>query len=251
MESIPSHRQFLTALVESLSHVPAPLEEDAPPSSPSPPSSSPSAPKPTSRLNAVPLNQRHLLLTLHVLFPNLLLPALDLLDRGLVTRFRLVDAEDDTEPAAVGTSDGEDAVTRAGVSKTPLEAFPAGTFIVKSIATTLTRRTRDMAASSQRYIVHLGPWNCSCASFTFESFPIITPPALPQRDVSLVQCEDDMSAWLFGGAILDDVASTGDVPCCKHLLACLMVERWPGMMGDYANERTVTKEEMAGIVADL
>jgi len=35
-----------------------------------------------------------------------------------------------------------------------------------------------------------------------------------------------------------------DVPLCKHLLACVLVERWRGV-----EERVVGREEMAGWAA--
>ena len=40
------------------------------------------------------------------------------------------------------------------------------------------------------------------------------------------------------------------VPCCKHLLACLLAERWHAALGSYVMGRRVGKEEMAGIIAD-
>lgn len=43
----------------------------------------------------------------------------------------------------------------------------------------------------------------------------------------------------------------GPVPCCKHLLACVLAERWDGALGRYVAERRVGREEMAGIEADV
>jgi hypothetical protein len=63
--------------------------------------------------------------------------------------------------------------------------------------------------------------------------------------------------WTFGGASLDGSAAgagagAGEgVPVCKHLLACLLAERWSVALGRYVVERRVGREEMAGIVADV
>ncbi|KAF2840385.1 hypothetical protein M501DRAFT_1015440 [Patellaria atrata CBS 101060] len=73
---LPTTRAFLTSLISSL---PAPQSSTS--------STNPLRDLPTSS------NSRNTLLTLHVLFPTEFLPALDLLDRGLVTRYRIqVDA---------------------------------------------------------------------------------------------------------------------------------------------------------------
>jgi hypothetical protein len=59
--------------------------------------------------------------------------------------------------------------------------------------------------------------------------------------------------WSFGGMSLDGIeAGAGEgVPVCKHLLACLLAERWGTALGQYVAEREVVKEEMAGIVAEV
>lgn len=36
-----------------------------------------------------------------------------------------------------------------------------------------------------------------------------------------------------------------EVPMCKHLLACIMVERWEGF-GENVEEREISIEELAG-----
>ncbi len=42
-----------------------------------------------------------------------------------------------------------------------------------------------------------------------------------------------------------------DVPICKHLLACILSERWHAALGRYLIERTMGREEIAGLVADV
>lgn len=216
MTSLPTHRHLLTTLITSLSSTsPSTTTTEAPPVTP---------------LRALSQDHRQLLLTLHVLFPNLLLPAFDLLDRRLVTR-----------------------LTLRGESEGGRDDLAGGTFLVRSLATTLTRRHRDVGFSSQRYLVQLGTWQCACPSFTFDAFPVSTGTAVDyEAEDSSLDEKEKASEWSFGGMSLDGLgASGGDVPCCKHLLACLIVEKWSGLLGSYVEERIVSREEMAGIVADM
>ncbi|KPM41214.1 hypothetical protein AK830_g5356 [Neonectria ditissima] len=218
MASLPSHRQLLTTLINSVSDI-ALTTNGASSSSPPPPPSS------SSPLQAIAHADRPLLLTLHVLFPNLLLPALDLLDRKLVTRLR----------------QGEDRAADVGTNH--------GIFLVRSLAVTLTtRRTREPAPSTQRYIVHLDTWNCSCASFTFDAYPNHPGPA----DDAAPQPREPGTEWSFGGVSRDGQgASSGDVPCCKHILACLLFTKWPRMLDRYVEDRSISRDEMAGILAEM
>lgn len=233
MEPLPSHRQLVTTLITSISDIaPSTNTGETTSSQPPPPAQPPS----TSPLHAIPPSQRPLLLTLHVLFPNLLLPALDLLDRGLVTRLvRKYSGAQDEQPGG----DGEPVSGDLNASSKPKDDI----FIVRSLASTLSRRTRDFNLSSKRYVVHLNAWNCSCASFTFDAFPSHPTPATEQ-----MECPS-RDEWSFGGLGLNQ---SGDVPpCCKHLLACLLIDKWPVILCQYVEDREISREEMAGIVADL
>ncbi|KAM5380395.1 hypothetical protein ACJZ2D_003497 [Fusarium nematophilum] len=239
MEPLPSHRQLLTTLITSISNV-APSPEGSIESPPSqlPPLAQPS----TTPLQSISPSQRPLLLTLHVLFPNLLLPALDLLDRGLVARLRRTPSAS-TSGRGLGESEaGGGAGLGASQDETKTQD---DVFLVRSLATTLSRRSRDFALSSQRYIIHLNAWNCSCASFTLDAFPSHTVPMSEQTENPASRAGE----WSFGGM---GAEPRGDAPpCCKHLLACLLVDKWPGMLGRYVEERVVSRDEMAGIVADI
>lgn len=65
---------------------------------------------------------------------------------------------------------------------------------------------------------------------------------------------DSRRAWEFGGLSADgrDGGADGsNVPCCKHLLACVLAERWDAVLGGYVEERLVGREEGAGLVGDL
>jgi hypothetical protein len=294
MTSLPQPRHFLTSLINAISDIP--LSQPQPQPHRHHEASNP--------LKAVPHSYRPLLTTLHVLFPTLLLPALDLLDRRLVTRLWLVpkrsdearyaspddDGESDTEMDADG---GEEEV---GVYK-PEPAASSGQarprrrarspsaklgeeeegrepvshiFTVRSSQSAHPRRKRDVMLGGvtedpgqKKYVVRLGAWNCTCAAFAFAAFPGGGSrefalagrgrDADRERDegVDMAGTDGGQGDWSFGGMSLDGIGEGGGVPCCKHLLACLLAERWYAGLGDYIEERRVGRNEMAGIVADI
>lgn len=54
----------------------------------------------------------------------------------------------------------------------------------------------------------------------------------------------------FGGMSTDGRGDEGGpVPVCKHLLACVLGERW-GLLGGYVKEREISREEMAALGAE-
>jgi hypothetical protein len=53
--------------------------------------------------------------------------------------------------------------------------------------------------------------------------------------------------WDFGGRSFDGKGVRDSVPVCKHLLACLLGERWGDVLGKYMKVREVNREEMAGL----
>lgn len=103
------------------------------------------------------------------------------------------------------------------------------------------------------YAVRLEAWNCSCAAFAFEAYPGGSrfgdhAPWLNLDDGDSDGDGDEGAEWEFGGLGLDGkTGEAGKVPICKHLLACLLAERWDGMLGGYVKEKEVGREEMAGI----
>jgi hypothetical protein len=125
-----------------------------------------------------------------------------------------------------------------------------------------------MMEGEKGYIVRLEAWHCTCAGFAFSS---VASTSVASTGAS---CDDlggrgweevvsweegtgmdrDME-WSFGGMSLDGLAAGAGVgegvPVCKHLLACLLGERWSVALGRYVVERRVGREEMAGIVADV
>ncbi|ODA81518.1 hypothetical protein RJ55_00017 [Drechmeria coniospora] len=225
-------------------------------------------------------SRRHLLLTLHVLFPASVLPALDLLDRRLVTRINMPAHHPGMFPQRLGIARAHDssgaAARRPGrQSSPPSRGYPsvAQVYEVRSLASTPVRRRAgpDPAPSSSRSdLVHLDVWSCSCSSFALEAFrylaeettkdstvfsspqsscPLPSPPRQPGSMHRACHREGQspspakITGWLPGDG--------EDVPCCKHLLACLLSEIWGGLPETRVAARAATKEELAGIAANV
>lgn len=208
--SLPTHRQLLFSLITAVCQTP--------------PQSSPLPVNPSLQAS-IPPSRRQFLLTLHVLFPTLLLPALDLLDRELVARLTLIGSEQDEQ-----------------------EGLHDSVYIVKSLASTLKGAQRRKSAAKQhlqssegRYIVRLRAWNCTCASFALEAYGGVWRPRTPHSQ------EEVPRSSLFGGLSCD----VADIPCCKHVLACLLADNWEAVLGTRIESRTVTKQELAGVIASI
>lgn len=106
LSTLPTNRRFLTHLFNSL----------APPASPDPAAPAAVEHHHPSPLDSVPDTVKKQLLALQVLFPTEFVPALDVLDRRLVTRFRVQDS--DSLASAAGEAEprheDQDAVLRLG-----------------------------------------------------------------------------------------------------------------------------------------
>ncbi|ESZ98535.1 hypothetical protein SBOR_1067 [Sclerotinia borealis F-4128] len=119
-----------------------------------------------------------------------------------------------------------------------------------------------MAPSDNIYTVHLDAWNCTCAAFTYSAFPALptssisssshysasfnptSSPLLQNKNPQEKEKETpEEEKWQYGGTTAKDP----QVPICKHLVACLLGERWAGVLGGYVGERVVGREEMAGL----
>ncbi|KAL4786695.1 hypothetical protein BJX76DRAFT_320503 [Aspergillus varians] len=153
---------------------------------------------PSAFPNSQLTNLKPLMLTLHCIFPNEFLLALDILDRRLIRRVRTrhktasgdrdEDGNQDTdEPAAETQIDVEDEVKE---NKGPEEDF----FFVTS-ASTIPSTSRSLFPASQLggdqrqlqkqkqwqekgYEVRLQAWNCTCPSFTLSAFRNLGPGPL-------------------------------------------------------------------------
>ena len=207
---------------------------------------------------------RDIFVTLHVLFPNELLPALDLLDRGLVTRFVV-------KPEQLAVEDGP-----------PLAANESGAFspyiyyVRSSAASSSSSHARSRyhdpeasLANITHYQVRPYAWNCSCPAFAFSAFPASGYEASNGTSVTMhaVKSGEEEMAELFSITGANDDSSTKDVgasghdwsvggltngndaPACKHLLACALVEYGQGMFESLMQEREVSVEEACGWTA--
>jgi hypothetical protein len=349
-KSLPTARATLTTLINAIAAIPLLPRPNADPGDKIKPNPKASLSKTdihdtssnTNPLRRVPPSHRHLLITLHVLFPGLVLPALDLLERGLVARVALhssttghgdggrgsggagdvrrvreaagggvaegVVAVEEGAAALDGEMEGEgkgegEKVRQGEESKTATTGAAAAQrgegcfYLVQSTAAAAaeassrermrrrrkhsdgygsdgrigTGETETAVSAAKGYFVRLEAWHCSCAAFAFASvqggdaernWEIDGGEEWEQEglgyEISAAagegsgEVEADME-WSFGGMSFDGLtAGTGEgVPLCKHMLACLLAERWSAALGRYVVERKVGREEMAGIVADV
>lgn len=345
LPSLPPSRDFMTSLFNSLTFPNASPTQTSNPN-PNPDSDSNSAsvahPQRLSRENErddgkqtqnpfkqLDAQKKALLMTLHVIFPPpLLLHALDLLDRGGVTRVILreegeiggragtgegveqrnsrerkgtekksSDAGEQEQESSRDMEGGHIEVGESGINAHkhklsllhPSPSHPSPNppppkskqkqkqkplYQVRSSQPSKWHSSRSAcgagagtahahAAAENTYAVHLDAWNCSCAAFTFAAFPAsiststststslassyfpwdseVSPdeehPIPEQRE------KEQEETWRYGGW-----TKTSHVPICKHLLACLLVERWGDVLGTCVRERVVGREEMGGLV---
>ena len=103
--------------------------------------------------------------------------------------------------------------------------------------------------------MRLKAWNCSCAAFVFAGVNCLQNSMAESLAVhhdggdsgacGAVEGEGvESGKGAFGGLIRGE----GEVPVCKHLLACYLAESWAGFDG-CVEERVVSKEEMSGWAA--
>ena len=122
------------------------------------------------------------------------------------------------------------------------------------------------------YEVRTGAWSCTCAAFAFAAFG--SPAGTETRytgyeeegdggEVPMVGISNDVERDVAGGeaengreGLEGDVEWGGrmlrergeDVPVCKHLMACVLAERWD-VAAAMVEERRVGRGEMAGWAA--
>lgn len=258
MSTLPTSRDFVTQLLNSLPSRSRTNAESNP-------------------LNDAPESVKKQLLSLQVLFPNEFLPALDLLDRRLITRFRIGSEEQDsTNTANAATSptvapdvqmDANDEPLNNATDPTSHEQSPPD---IQSQPQTLdtgdslhyvrsaqqrSSRFSTSYDSTTSYEVRLRVWNCTCPAFAFAAFPSVhpeppVPTYTPAQDMGFreedVEAEEKKTLeWIFGGVTLGE----GMPPLCKHLLACVLAERCKGVFGECVEERRVSVETAAGWAA--
>lgn len=153
---------------------------------------------------------KNVLLTLHCLFPNDLLPALDIIDRQLIQRYRRHDGN--SQNASCN------------------EVF---------FVTSTNRANRQ---ESKTYEVRLDAWNCSCPAFAMRVFQ----PSHSVDDLEIDDPETKEEDW-FGGTL---VHQKENITTCKHVLACVLAAKCSTVFGRGIGEDSVVgKEELAGLCA--
>ncbi|KAI1425597.1 hypothetical protein F5Y12DRAFT_362279 [Xylaria sp. FL1777] len=285
--TLPAPRDLLTSLISSLPSIP--IAADNASTTTNPISSHRSlnqqggAGSSANPFRLIPPAYRSLLTTLHVLYPSTLLPALDLLDRRLVTRVILKpDTAQRPEHMQTGHSltinSNEETPIQCGNSNIPEKQkenkAPPLYHLVRSAQPQSHRRQHSLSGGGQVYIVRLESWNCTCAAFAFSAFPPLSSssfsslsgptvsgyqifPAATEADAKhggadvTSGSENAGQSWEFGGLSADGRDGVGGVSCCKHLLACVLAEKWNEVLGGYMEERLVGREEGAGLVGDL
>jgi len=151
--------------------------------------------------NEIPETIRPLFSTLHMLFPHILLDALDLLDRGLVTRLKVhsnkdVEVENKLNEESQSHFASLESVSRATtqLERGDLDLQPKKFYHVQSAQLLPHHRKFDRFSlpslqetssnqshhATQTYQVHLDAWNCSCPAFAYAAFsnPTVTESAI-------------------------------------------------------------------------
>ena len=187
--------------------------------------------------------------TLHFLFPHELLPALDLLDRKLVTQLRLMTSTV-TDQGTVTPRPTEQTVPATDTEQTTWEIFYVqSASATSSSSKTKSRYRRVYNPAGTYYEVRLDAWNCTCPAFAYSAFGGSLDL---DQDQSRLGDEDDQTGsemegvgkeWRFGGTL----AREGNgAPICKHILAVTLGKSLPGLFGNGVEKKVVTALEAAG-----
>lgn len=228
----------------------------------------------------LPDTARPYLLTLHVLFPHLLLPALDLLDRGLVTRL-ILDTQSHSSSDAAPESHGREtdaSEDREGAVRVVVGYDVTSASSVHSSNRFASRRSEERygddedgsgggVIAGRTYQVTLDGWHCSCPAFAFAAFgngnSTTTTIVTPQNDqvrASMNESEhdqDDQSHEMrpqhrnlglcFGGLTCIPRSRSKEKtlpPVCKHLLAVMLGEWCGSIFQDQSNAARGMRERI-------
>lgn len=229
--SPPTHYVLLSSLLNSLSASLSGQEVAASPQNQSNP------------FQQLTTSSRPLLFTLHVLYPTVLLPALDLLDRRLVERLIPQNASRQDDPQG----DFHGNIHHNPQSREPLSRKLRGNFfLVKSTALS-GGRFKDMLVEKMYEVRTASMW-CSCPAWAVTSFSAEFELDAQgdidgkERDITNDDNNDDNDDDI--GPLLTNKGKE-HLGMCKHLLACLLVER-VACLANYAQNRSVSIEEFAG-----
>ncbi|KAJ5414436.1 hypothetical protein N7509_001063 [Penicillium cosmopolitanum] len=289
---LPSSRSFIDHLITELAGFKSPSGSEQLRTQES---SNPLASLPATQLAKV----KPIILTLHCLFPNDFLPALDILDRKLVQRLVLVRTEDQdqgqNQDTAATVPDQDHATVADGNTTQTTEdprngqtstGPPDGIFLVTSASAAPRQIAAAVAAATaaataipggggstptptatqdpeKGYEVRLNAWNCTCPTFTLSAFKDLDSRQGSSTTTNIAETHPEMEieellhasdrdananalpVYPFGGTLTRDTDKESP-PACKHILACILFARCPGLFGLSGDGKLVSLEEMAG-----
>lgn len=185
-----------------------------------------------------------LLLTLHCLFPNELLLALDVLDRGLVRRISTITStttsissmEMERGKGDIQDTDEPDNNAKGDKNK------DGDIFFVTSSSTSASTHTEKN--NPKTYEVRLHAWNCTCPTFSLMMFRG-SDHHEGEDEMSDVEAKD-LPEYSFGGTLTRRGSGVG---VCKHLLACILGMRCPGLFEGGIYKGDCTRGELGGLCA--
>ncbi|MCJ1449088.1 MAG: hypothetical protein MMC23_009607 [Stictis urceolatum] len=200
----------------------------------------------SNTLQSADSKTRALLLTLHCILHNDLLASLDVLDRRLVTRLMFQDSNDPVDASEQVMAELPSGRSTIGQTK----SCTSGVYFVRLSQQSRGGRRRASTDNTVGYYeVRLRAWNCSCPAFVFNAFRAVQTDAGddvdsdPNRIGTRTHLEGDRDKE--SGELRQGGSA---VPICKHLLACLLVDRCV-LFESYVENRVVERDEMIGWTA--
>jgi len=196
---------------------------------------------------------KSVLISLHFLFPHELLPALDLLDRRLVTHLVFSEsapAQDLATPDTAGTG---------AVPGPQWEVFyvRSASAVTTNLPKPKSKYRRVYNPLGMHYEVHLNAWNCACPAFAYDAFGRESNHGLDdlndhfnlrRTDNEGLDSKDNDSGprqWIFGGNLTNQPTAS-NIPVCKHILAVALGKHVPSIFGFGIERREISREEAAG-----
>lgn len=270
MTSIPSPRLVLTDVINQLSVLHG--ESSGSPTAPATPKFHGSNPESTPNpLKTLPEAAQELVIALDYLLPTGISPALDLLDRGLVTRYSLKVEEAVVEPdprTNCTEPNDEDAMSEEPISRPkdkgkqpeeldtpaiPTRNLSSYVYHVQSGRSRPRKYPKYKKFFPRIYCVRTKAWHCSCDAFTHAAFVDEPKPVSiggvksgigARRARRLWKKEEEEKIWqqmnkykwVWGGRML----GVGSPPVCIHLVACVLAEHCGELFMPYIKEEFLT-----------
>ena len=197
------------------------------------PTSAKSGPKLSALSGPSSKQAKSCLMTLHFLFPHELLPALDLIDRNLITKLQ----------HTIGGSERSTQIfyVQSASAVTGVEQHRPGN----------ARFRNAWIPTKMYYEVRLDSWNCTCAAFTHSQLKMLL---LEEQTPDIDSASSSFNGLLpisdiyFGGSV---TKADGITPVCKHILAAIMCTTAPNLFGRGCTCKDVSAEDLAGWAAGV